>query len=266
MPRILVIEDNPVEIETIRTRLMKKGYEVLVASNGEDGIRLAQEHKPDLIFMDMILPGMHGLEATIKLKQNEETKDIPIVALTVMDSSEFVATCFKEGISAFIRKPYDFEEIFEKTEKLLGIQRKTGEDAKEPEDKRDQEEVQKTAEGRTVLILENEPSLITMMTMSLMRNGYRVVASQNGISSLEETGPRPPDLILLDLDQLRDSENDSLEDLRLPESKGTVPLILITRKASEEEIQEKVEKLGARDVIPKPFSLRELLKKVEEHI
>ena len=120
MPKILVVEDNPVEIETIKARLKQKQYEVLIAKNGEDGIRLAIEHQPDLIFMDMILPGMHGLEATIKLKHNEFTKEIPIVALTVMDSSEFVATCFKEGVSAFIKKPYDFKEIFDKTEKILG--------------------------------------------------------------------------------------------------------------------------------------------------
>jgi len=85
-------------------RIFLSFYEVLIAKNGEDGIRLAIKKQPDLIFMDMILPGMHGLEATIKLKQNPVTKDIPIVALTVMDSSEFVATCFKEGVSAFIKK------------------------------------------------------------------------------------------------------------------------------------------------------------------
>jgi len=231
MPKILVIEDNPVEIETIKNRLKQKDYEVLIANNGEDGIRLAKKEKPDLIFMDMILPGMHGLEATINLKKDPDTKGIPIVALTVMDSSEFVATCFKEGISAFIRKPYDFNEIFEKTEKILGIQKR---------------------KSKKILISDKEPSVVTMVTINLMRFGYHVITSPNGeagsIGKLDEQ----PDLALV-------NDTKSLNvDLA-----ASVPLILITEKLSPDEIQKKMDTEGAEDYIAKPFSLNELIEKIE---
>ena len=240
MPKILVIEDNPVEIETIKTRLKQKQYEVLVAKNGEEGIRLAQEQHPDLIFMDMILPGMHGLEATIKLKQSPDTKDIPIVALTVMDSSEFVATCFKEGVSAFIKKPYNFNEIFEKTEKILGDSN--------PSQKR-------------VMIIEHDPSVVTMITMILMRSGYQVIASGNGETSGVDILEEKPDVILWDNVGPGDGAFPFLNELT-PDSETCIPIILLTDSSDQEEIQEKMSQLRAKSYIAKPFSSKELLHEV----
>ncbi len=240
MPKILVVEDNPVEIETIKARLKQKHYEVLIAKNGEDGIQLARNEQPDLIFMDMILPGMHGLEAIIKLKQIEETKDIPIVALTVMDSSEFVATCFKEGVSAFIKKPYDFSEIFEKTKKILGS----------PE-----------SSQKRVMIIEHDPSIMTMITMILTRGGYKVIASgdgeTNGVDILEER----PDVILWDNVGQGDGAFPFLNELT-PESETSIPIILLTDSDSPEEIKRKMSQLRAKTYLSKPFSPKDLLEKI----
>jgi len=73
----------------------------------------------DLILLDMILPDMNGLEAAIKLKENPETKEIPIIALTAMNPPGFRQECFRAGINDFIKKPYEFQEIIEKIEKAL---------------------------------------------------------------------------------------------------------------------------------------------------
>jgi two-component system cell cycle response regulator DivK len=240
MPKILVVEDNPVEIETIKARLKQKQYEVLIARNGEDGIKIAIEQQPDLIFMDMILPGMHGLEATIKLQQNELTKNIPIVALTVMDSSEFVATCFKEGVSAFIKKPYDFTEIFDKTEKILG---------------------DSDPSHQKIMVIEQDPSVLTMITMILMRSGYHVIASgtkeTNGVDILEEK----PDVILWDNIGPGDGAFPFLNELT-PEDETSIPIILLTDSDSEEEIKKKMAQLRAKNYLSKPFSSKELLEAV----
>jgi len=245
MPKILVIEDNPVEIETIKTRLKQKNYQVLIAKNGEEGIRLAEEEQPDLIFMDMILPGMHGLEATIKLKQNPETKDIPVVALTVMDSSEFVSTCFKEGITAFIRKPYDFNEIFEKTEKILGVQEPT---------------------SKKIMIIDLESSLATMITMSLMRSGYKVISSPNGETGIFEIVEERPDIILLDGSLSRNADYTALKEFKDSNINVTIPYILITQESSPEKIEQEMENIGADDYIITPFSAKELIEKIEENL
>lgn len=242
MPKILVVEDNPVEIETIKARLKQKKYDVLIAKNGEDGIRLAREEQPDLIFMDMILPGMHGLEATIKLKQLEKTKNIPIVALTVMDSSEFVATCFKEGVSAFIKKPYDFTEIFNKTEKILG----------------DSEPSQKK-----IMIIEQDSSVMTMITMILMRSGFHVIASGNGDTSGVDILEEKPDVILWDNVGQADGAFPFLNELK-PEDETSIPIILLTDSESPEEINKKMSQLRAKNYLSKPFSSKELLEKIAD--
>jgi CheY-like chemotaxis protein len=240
MPKILVVEDNPVEIETIKARLKQKQFEVLIAKNGEDGIRIATEEQPDLIFMDMILPGMHGLEATIKLKQDPETKDIPIVALTVMDSSEFVATCFKEGVSAFIKKPYDFTEIFEKTDKILGSPAST---------------------QKKIMVIEHDPSVVTMLTMILMRSGYQVIASVNGDTEDADILEEKPDVILWDNAGQSEGVFPFLNELT-PDSETSIPIILLTDPDSPDEIETRMSRLRAKDYITKPFSAKELLEKI----
>ncbi|MBP1766947.1 MAG: chemotaxis protein CheY [Candidatus Aminicenantes bacterium] len=78
MAKILLIEDDAIQIELLKKHLEPQGHIVVNAKNGIEGIKLAREGKPDLILMDMIMPGMHGLEATIKLKENPATMDIPI--------------------------------------------------------------------------------------------------------------------------------------------------------------------------------------------
>ena len=215
----------------------------MIAKNGEEGIRLAQAEKPDLIFMDMILPGMHGLEATKKLKQIPETKGIPIVALTVMDSSEFTATCFKEGVSAFIKKPYDFNEIFDKAEIILGIQK---------------------SESKKILVIDTESVLVTMITISLMRSGYQVITSPNGKTGIIDMDEENPDLVLLDRSNGGNGACAAFEELNKSEAKTAIPLVLMTDQSSPEEIQEEMNRLGADDYIAKPFNTKELLEKTEK--
>lgn len=243
MPKILVIEDNPVDIETIKAGLERKDFEVLIAESGEEGIRLAEEEKPDLIFMDMILPGIDGLEATKKLKQNPKTREIPIVALTVMDSNGFVATCFKEGVSAFIKKPYDFEEIFDKAEIILGFQ-KSG--------------------LKKILVIDTESVLAAKITMSLMKIGYQVITSPNGKTGIIDMNEENPDLVLLDDSNSGNGTYKAFEELNKSNGKIDIPVVLMTDQSSPEEIREEMNRLGADDYIAKPFDTKELLEKTEK--
>jgi len=98
MAKILLVEDDAIQIELIKKHLEPQGHVVINAKNGMEGIKLAREGKPDLILMDMIMPGMHGLEATIKLKEDPATMDIPIMALTIMSSPKFVQKGYRAGI------------------------------------------------------------------------------------------------------------------------------------------------------------------------
>jgi CheY-like chemotaxis protein len=118
MSKILVIEDEPDQNRLIRLRLEARGYQVMSVGKAREGIELAAREKPVLILMDMILPDMHGLEATIKLKQNEETRDTPVIGISAVGSPDFIKTCLQEGMAAYVRKPYDPRELFKTIEKF----------------------------------------------------------------------------------------------------------------------------------------------------
>jgi DNA-binding response OmpR family regulator len=119
MSKILVIEDEPDQNKLIRLRLEARGHSVLLAGKAKEGIELALREKPDLVLMDMILPDMHGLDAAIKLKQNPETRAIPIIALSAVGSPDFTKACLQEGIAAYVRKPYEPRELFRIIEKHI---------------------------------------------------------------------------------------------------------------------------------------------------
>src|SRR5215211_6261713 len=82
MSRILLVEDNEMNRDMLSRRLKRRGYEVLIATDGEEGVKMAQVEAPDLILMDMSLPVIDGWEATRALKSSAETKGIPVIALT----------------------------------------------------------------------------------------------------------------------------------------------------------------------------------------
>ncbi|MDH7513176.1 MAG: response regulator [Clostridiales bacterium] len=127
MAKILVIEDEPDQNKLIKLRLEARGYRVMSVGKAKEGIELAKKERPQLILMDMILPDMHGLDATIKLKQNTETRNIPIIALSAVGSPDFIKACSQEGIAAYIKKPYDPRELFRTIEKFVAVE--------EPEEK-----------------------------------------------------------------------------------------------------------------------------------
>ncbi len=119
MPKILVIEDEPDQNRLIKLRLEARGFAVLSAGKAKEGIEACVQEKPDLVLMDMILPDMHGLDATIKLKQDPATRSIPVIALSAVGSPDFTKACLQEGIVAYVRKPYDPRELFKIIEKYV---------------------------------------------------------------------------------------------------------------------------------------------------
>lgn len=105
--KILVIEDNELNMKLVRALLQREGCRIFEASDAESGINLALEHHPDLILMDIQLPGMDGLSATRILKSKDNSKDIPIVALTGYAMQEDRDKALESGCVGYISKPLD---------------------------------------------------------------------------------------------------------------------------------------------------------------
>ena len=122
MTTILLVEDNEMNRDMLSRRLARKGYAVLEATDGQQGIDKAKEEKPDLILMDMSLPVIDGWEATKKLKADEATKDIPVIALTAHARERDRVKSMDVGCQDFFTKPVDLPSVLEKIRELLGTE------------------------------------------------------------------------------------------------------------------------------------------------
>ena len=119
MSRILVIEDNPANMKLASLLLLKAGHTALCAVDAEIGLTLARAEQPDLILMDIQLPGMDGLAATALLKQDPATAAIPIIALTAMAMKEDQEKARVAGCDTYISKPLRYRELYAAIDTLL---------------------------------------------------------------------------------------------------------------------------------------------------
>ena len=117
--RVLVVEDHQDNRRILRDLLTSAGYEVIEAVTGEDGVALAEAHRPDLILMDIQLPGLDGYEATRRIKANPALRPIPIIAVTSYALSGDDAKALEAGCDAYITKPYSPRELLAKIRQYL---------------------------------------------------------------------------------------------------------------------------------------------------
>jgi CheY-like chemotaxis protein len=119
MATLLLVEDNEMNRDMLSRRLQRKGYEVLMAVDGGEGVAMARSNKPDLILMDMSLPVMDGWEATRQLKGDADTRAIPVIALTAHAMSGDREKALEAGCDDYDTKPIEFARLLGKIESLL---------------------------------------------------------------------------------------------------------------------------------------------------
>jgi len=120
MTKILCVEDSDDNLYMLHRRLGRAGFDVKVARNGAEGVEWAKTSQPDLIVMDLNLPGLNGWEATRRLKSQPETKHIPIIVLTVETSKKSRDDAIAAGCDDFLLKPIDFGTLIQKIRSLVG--------------------------------------------------------------------------------------------------------------------------------------------------
>ncbi|GIL12650.1 MAG: response regulator [Chloroflexota bacterium] len=120
MAKILLVEDNEMNLDMLSRRLEKRGHQILIATDGAQGIALAQTELPNLILMDMSLPVIDGWEATRQIKGAAETRHIPIIALTAHAVAGDRERCLAAGCDEYENKPVKFPQLLAKIDLLLG--------------------------------------------------------------------------------------------------------------------------------------------------
>ena len=178
--RVLIVEDNEKNMKLFRDVLSAKGYRTLEATSGAQAIELALEHAPDLVLMDIRLPDVDGVEALGRLRSDERTTSIPVVAVTAQamrgDRERFLAA----GFDGYVPKPVDIAE-------LAATVREHCEGG-----------ARMTEVGR-ILVVDDVPQNVRLLEAVLKPRGYEVVTAADGPAALALVESADPDLVLLDV-------------------------------------------------------------------
>ena len=117
--RIFVIDDDPAILELVTSNLEMQGYSVDSADNAIDGLALIAQNPPNLIILDLMMPNLDGFTACQRLRQNDKTKEIPVLMLTALSRTEDKVTGFDSGADDYLTKPFDLAELFVRVRALL---------------------------------------------------------------------------------------------------------------------------------------------------
>ncbi len=119
MAQILIVDDSPTEAHILKGMLEKNGFDIETAENGAEGIERARELKPDLILMDVVMPGLNGFQATRQLTKDSETADIPVIIVTTKDQETDRVWGLRQGAKDFLTKPVTEKTLMEKINAIL---------------------------------------------------------------------------------------------------------------------------------------------------
>jgi len=208
---VLVIDDEAVVRELMQRYLGKEGFRVLTAANGEDGLRLAREHQPDAITLDVMMAGMDGWTVLSTLMADAELADIPVIMLTIVDDKR---TGYALGASEYLTKPID-------RARLIAVLTKYRRDL-------------------PVLVVDDDAGIRQLLRRILEEEGYTVVEAQNGRAALERMGERTPGAILLDLMMPEMDGFEFVNALRTRETWRQIPVVIVTAKDLTTEDHERL--------------------------
>ncbi|NQX66730.1 response regulator [Paenibacillus alba] len=206
---VLVIDDDPAMLQLMKRYLSKEEWKVALATTGQEGIRLAKELHPDVISLDVLMPGMDGWNVLAMLKNDPELANIPVVIISMTDDKNLG---YALGASEFLTKPIYRERLIYILDKYISERH-----------------------SNSVLVIEDDLATSQMMTRMLEKEGYRVTRAENGQQALECVAQSLPQLILLDLMMPTMDGFEFVTELRKREEWRSIPVVVVTAKNITEE-------------------------------
>ena len=238
--KILVIDDEPDIREIVRLYLSEEGYDIIEASNGQEGIIKAQQEEPDLIVLDIMLPGINGFEVAKHLKDDPNTHDIPIIILSVLAQD----SQYRQGILDYISKPFRQEELVAIVHKVFS--KVTGKTTK-----------------KTVLVVDDDPDIVDIIAICLKDNNILPEKAYNGLEALDRVKSKNIDLILLDINMPGMNGFEVIKHLKEDKKTCDIPVVVLTGTYISEDDKKHGLTLGVAKYLTKPFSADDLVKEIK---
>ncbi len=198
---VLVIDDDQSMLEIMRRMLASEGLRVLTASSGTEGLQLARAERPDVICLDIVMPGLDGYSVLRTLKSDPKLEDIPVVMVTMMDDEAGLAV----GASAYLMKPVGREPLFAAL-RSLGLKESKGD----------------------VLVVDDCADQRELARRMLVAEGWRVREATNGREAMAQIGSNRPDLVLLDLMMPEVNGFAVIDQMQADASLQDIPVVVVT--------------------------------------
>jgi diguanylate cyclase (GGDEF)-like protein len=251
MATVLVVEDDATNMKLTSLILHNAGHSVLRAVNAETGMSLARDEQPDLILMDIQLPGMDGLAATAILKQDPATASIPVIALSALAMNADAERSMSAGCEAHIVKPLRYNELYVAMERLL-LEPKVA--AARPNAAGSSPNMTAPA---SILIVDDEIQNRRLLQALLKPDGYVTRTAASGRQALASIADDPPDLILLDDMMPGINGRDVIRSVKADPATRSIPIIMVTIQ-TEREARLAALEAGAEEFLTKPVDRAEL--------
>jgi CheY-like chemotaxis protein len=236
---VLVIDDDATAREMLMRMLTKEGYRVILASSGDEGLRIAREQAPDVITLDVLMAGLDGWGVLSRLKADVATADIPVLVVTVIDDRNLG---FALGAADYLTKPVDRERLSDALRRVR-------------------------ADGSVgpVLIVDDDAATREMLRRILEKDGWQTLEAENGKVALDAMSSHTPSVILLDLMM---PEMDGFSFIEEARSRGTVlaPVIVLTAKTLTESDRQRLNGAVAQVLSKGSHSSAELVAEIHRAI
>jgi len=249
---VLVVEDNPLNMKLVKNILQLGNYRVLEAANAESGLDHIRKQVPDLVLMDIQLPGMDGFTATRIIKEELGLKELPVIALTAYAMQGDEQKVIAAGCDGYISKPLDTRTFLETIGRYTGIlsdENQTGSG-------------NVTTHRNRILIVDDVPANVKLLAAKLPSDIYEIVKAYSGQEAIEKVNTVFPDLILLDIMMPVMDGYEVIRQLKHNPLTRNIPIILVTALDSIEDKSRGLE-TGADEFLTKPVNTPELLARVK---
>jgi len=202
---VLVIDDDAITQELLVRYISKLGYQVVVANSGIKGLELAQQIQPDVITLDVMMPGMDGWSVLTELKKHPQLQHIPVIMLSMVADQELG---YSLGSADYLLKPIEQAQVLKVLQKYCPMKQ----------------------DNYVIMIVEDDPMTRDLNREMLQRHGWQVILANNGKIALALAEKQPPDLILLDLMMPEMDGFEFITRLRRHQTLKTIPVIVLTAK------------------------------------
>jgi CheY-like chemotaxis protein len=246
MPKILIVEDEDFLSDMYKIKFEQSGCSVVIAHDGLEALDLVKKVKPDVMLLDLVLPGLDGFQVLAKIRKDPEIKNIKVFILSNLGQADEVHKGMASGADGyFIKADLTPTQLLGKICHIMKAQGITFQNKNtQPVSNLEADEKPKPKKAAKILLIEDEETIVSMYNLRFQKSGFEIEVAKNGAWGLKLARQKKFDVIIMDMVMPAMSGYEAIKLLKADESTKDVPIIILSNSAQDKDIA-KCKKLGA---------------------